>query len=228
MNTSQKMKYFPTFMILLGIVNVLVEISVAVIRILLKVVITEHFVTLYQSLSIIEPYVKMALETGIVLLFVVIIIRGKNDLDRVMIVIWGFVTIGVQILYYISSYYYGMLVNEMMSDLSPYEYGTFYASTHVFKYAPMFIGLIMGIIITGAVLRDKWLVLICLILSSGYIACYGMEDMIPVVLPNGSQLGLVIPALIFHITESVGILLMGLYCKKKYTLHKGETICSRP
>ena len=121
MNKSQKMKHFPTFMILLGIVNILVEISVAVIRILLKVVITEHFVTLYQSLSIIEPYIKMALETAIVLLFVIIIMRSKNELDRVMIVIWGFVTIGVQILYYVSSYYYGVLVNEMMSDLSPYE-----------------------------------------------------------------------------------------------------------
>lgn len=217
------MKYFPTFMILLGIVNILVEISVAVIRILLKVVITEHFLTLYRSLSVIEPYIKMGMEIVIVGIFIFIIFRAKNDLDRSMIVIWGFVTVGVQILYYISSHYYGMLVNEMMSDLSPYDYGTFYASTHVFKYAPMFIGLIMGIVITGAVLRDKWLVLISVLLGAAYIACYGMEDMIPIALPNGSQLGLVIPALIFHITESAGILLMGIYCKKRYAVTKGET-----
>lgn len=223
MSKDRNMKYFPTFMILLGIINILVEISVAVIRILLKVVITEHFVALYQFLSIIEPYIKVALETVVVLVFVFVIFRAKNDLDRSMIVIWGFVTIGVQILYYISSYHYGMLVNEMMSDLSPYDYGTFYASTHVFKYAPMFIGVIMGIIITGAVLRDKWLVLISMLLSVAYIACYGMEDMIPIPLWNGSQLGLVVPALIFHITESVGLLALGIYCKKKYTMIKGET-----
>ncbi len=223
MDKTQRMRNFPTFMILLGSINVLVEISVAVIRLLLKVVITEHFVTLYQSLSLIEPYIKMVLETGIVLVFIVIIFRVRNELDRMLIVIWGFVTIGVQILYYISSYHYGMLVNELMSDLSPYEYGTFYASTHVFKYAPMFIGVIMGIIITGAVLRDKWMVLISMLLSVAYIACYGMENMIPIVLPNGSQLGLVIPALIFHITESVGILFIGIYCKKKYAIGKGET-----
>lgn len=218
------MKYFPTFMITLGIINVLVEISVAVIRILLKLIITEHFVALYQSLSIIEPYIKMTLEVIVVILFFLIIFRAKNEIDRSMITIWGFVTIGVQVLYYISSYYYGMLVNEMMSDLSPYEYGTFYASTHVFKYAPMFIGLVMGIMITGAMLKDKWLVLVCILLSIAYISCYGMEDMIPIVLPNGSQLGLVIPALIFHITESIGMLMIGIYCKKKYTMAKGETV----
>ena len=71
-------------------------------------------------------------------------------------------------------------------------------------------------------------VLICILLCIGYISCYGMDDMIPVALPNGSQLGLVIPALIFHITESAGMLLMGIYCKKKYTIPKGETVCSKP
>ncbi len=224
MSSNQKMKNFPIFMILLGVINILVEILVAVIRILLKVVITEHFVILYQSLSVIEPYIKVVVETLVVMIFMFVIFRTKNELDRALIVIWGFVTIGVQILYYISSYHYGMLVNEMMSDLSPYEYGTFYASTHVFKYAPMFIGVIMGFIITGAVLRDKWLVLVSLIISIGYIACYGTDDMIPLVLWNGSQLGLVVPALIFHVTESAGILLLGIYCKRKYTMGKGETL----
>lgn len=80
----------------------------------------------------------------------------------------------------------------------------------------------MGIIITGALLKDKWLVMISLGLSVAYIACYGMENMITVTLPNGSQLGLVVPALIYHIMESVGILLLGIYCKKKYMTCKGE------
>lgn len=222
MDKTQRMNYFPNFLILLGTINVLVEISVAAIRLFLKLVITRNYVTLYQFLSVIEPYIKVALEIALAIVFITLIFRKGSESDRPIIVIWGFVTIGVQVLYYISSHYYSLLVNEMMSDMSPYAYEEFYASTHVFKYAPMFIGVTMGIIITGALLKDKWLVMISLGLSVAYIACYGMENMITVTLPNGSQLGLVVPALIYHIMESVGILLLGIYCKKKYMTCKGE------
>ncbi|NLG05075.1 MAG: hypothetical protein GX567_14775 [Clostridia bacterium] len=211
----RKHKHFCDFIISLGSINCLIVLTIAVIRLILKIWVTPLFLPLYQSLSIIEPYIKMILEIALVILFLILVFKHEDDKGKVLIGIWAFIVIGIQFLYYVSSHYYGVLINQMFQYLTPYAYSTFYADTHVFKYAPMMIGLMIGIISTGIILRDRKIVITGVIISIIYTASYSVPDMLTITLFNGSQLGIVVPSVMFHTIQSFGLLLLGLYIRKK-------------
>lgn len=211
----RKHKHFSDFIISLGSINCLIVLTIAVIRLVLKLWVTPMFLPLYQSLSIIEPYIKMFLEIALVILYLILVFKNEDDRGKVLIGIWSFIVIGIQLLYYVSSHYYSLLINQMFQYLSPYVYSSFYADTHVFKYAPMMIGLLIGIISTGIILNERKITITGVVLSVVYTATYSVPDMLTVTLWNGSQLGIVIPSVMFHTMQSLGLLILGLYLRKK-------------
>jgi len=209
------LRHFPNFLIVLGFTNIIITAFIALIR-LLGVLGKIPAGDVQIILGIMEPYVKMLLDVLLVIGFVLLIQKEKCVVSRDLMLVWSFITIIIQSIYYISSAYYTKILNMMEELLTAGEYTVFYVNTHTYKYVPMFIATIMGAIITGIILKSKLILIITVVICVLYGAVYGAGQEFMIRIGEGRFVSVVVSALIYHLLQSVGIMGLGVYMRHTY------------
>jgi len=167
-------------------------------------------------LNFVEPYGKVLAAVILLIIFLYMSKKKEPGKATTLLTIWGIVFIGVQIYYYLELIFYDRILEDYFALSNAGEaYNAFYASTHGFKYAPMFIGIMFGTAMTGIKLKDKLVLGCALILSVLYLFFFGFQDMAFLSFRN-TTIGIVLCSALFHMVQSVGILLLGIFLKLKY------------
>jgi len=202
------------YLIWIGIVNIIVALIKALERVSTRF--GEGISGLLEGLlAFSEPYGKVIV--SVLLLIVFYVVSRKKAFGRpvTLLNIWGIVFVGVQIYYYLEMIFYDRVLEDYFELASGEAYTAFYASTHGFKYAPMFVGIMFGIAMTGIMLKDKLIKIAVLVLSVLYLFFFGFQDMAFLSFRN-TTVGIVLCSALFHAVQTVGMLLLGMYLKLKY------------
>jgi len=199
----------------MGIVNILVAAIKALERVADKL--GPGIEKMFEGLlSFSEPYGKVAASVILLVIFVVMSKKKEPGKTTTLLNIWGIVFVGVQIYYYLEMIFYDRILEDYFELVDAGEaYNAFYAGTHGFKYAPMFVGIMFGIAMTGIMLKDKFVIACALILSVLYLFFFGFQDMAFLSFRD-TTVGIVLCSALFHCIQSVGILLLGIFLKLKY------------
>ena len=135
--------------------------------------------------------------------------------------IWAVILIGTQFVYDITSLQYRKFVNELTLLLANGEMLTgtsfisLYNSTHGFKYLGMLIAILLGVMMTGIFLNDRLLKIITASITGAFLLSFSVFQMYTFNI-FGRLIGVVWTSVIFHITETAGIIALSLYLRKKY------------
>jgi hypothetical protein len=137
--------------------------------------------------------------------------------------IWGYILIGVRVLYDMSVIYYRTFIDQMSmmisdaanADRMQQGITAIYNGTHGFKYFGMFTAIMLGVVATGIFLQDRSLKIIAIALTLLFMAAFGVFHMGTVTV-SGVEYGIVWTAIIFHMVDTVGLFLFALYLRYKY------------
>ena len=164
-------------------------------------------------LSMLSPYIEM-----IIKVFVTgatawrIHARGGNE-ENALLALWGFLFLFIQAIYYVYTNLYGKLVTDLFSIVSFQGFQKWYSQMHIFKYAPMLIGMILCLFITGIFLQKKFLIILSLLLGGTYILCILFDLTATFQISNEIKALVIGSAVLCHGMESVGLFLLGIYFK---------------
>ncbi len=135
--------------------------------------------------------------------------------------IWMTILVGAQSLYDVSAILYRDAVRDMADILSEAggagrsETFELYNVTHGFKYLSMFIAIMLGIMITGIFLRDRFLKISAVLISALFILCFAFVQMTTLSFLN-ARIGVVWTSVIFHVLETFGLLITAFYLRVRY------------
>lgn len=209
------------FILYAAVVNIIASIAVAIIRNVAKN----------------DPYVLFDLQALASAMKVVMIayffIKCCKAVKRMeepplhmkqLLFVWGVILIAVQIIYDITTVLYGNVLDEMMvvmkvkeSDEAAAWFAAFYNGTHGFKYIGMFIAILLGIIVTGIIMRHIGMVIISGIIALAFMIAFCTLHMWTLRFSfAGLNLGIVWTSVIFHSLQTVGLLFLGIYLRNKY------------
>lgn len=163
------------------------------------------------SLAEWEAVIKLLLALLIVAVFYWIMRRETKLKVRYVFRLWAFVFVMVQAFYYASKLAYEQTLVQLMNVTSGQQYTDFYTQTHGFKYAAMFLGIMIGVYMTGVMLRSRILQAVSVLLGVVFLVCSGFGDMMSIPLGNGKEVGVVLSGAMFHAMQTAGILALGLY-----------------
>ena len=143
------------------------------------------------------------------------------DAIRRLLQIWSVILIGVEFIYDITSSVY----REFMMQLFNMELLTggifsggftiLYNSTHGFKYLGMLIAILLGIMMTGIFLDDRILKTVAIVLAILFLTAFSVFQMHTISF-FGRSVGVVWTSVIFHATETVGLLTVAIYMRTHY------------
>ena len=203
-----------SYLISIGIVNIIIALIKSLERISSRF--GETVSELLEGLlAFSEPYGKVIVSVLLLVVFYVLARKKNPGRPVTLLNIWGIVFVGVQVYYYLEMIFYDRILEDYFELASGEAYTAFYASTHGFKYAPMFVGIMFGIAMTGIMLKDKYIKITVLVLSVLYLFFFGFQDMAFLSFRN-TTVGIVLCSALFHAVQTVGILLLGIYLKLKY------------
>ena len=135
--------------------------------------------------------------------------------------IWAVILIGTQFVYDITSLQYRRFVNELTLLLANGEmltgtsFVSLYNSTHGFKYLGMLIAILLGVMMTGIFLNDRILKIVTVSITGVFLLSFSVFQMYTFNV-FGHSIGVVWTSVIFHITETVGIIVLSIYLRQKY------------
>lgn len=135
--------------------------------------------------------------------------------------VWAAILIGVEIVYDVTSSAYKSFVTQLVKivDLSnPETYNAFvalYNSTHGFKYIGMLIAICIGILTTGIFLQDRWLITSSITLTVLFLIAFVFIQSNTIVLAS-RMVGVVWTSVIFHILQTLGLMVLSAYLFKRY------------
>ena len=145
----------------------------------------------------------------------------SSDAILRLLQIWAVILIGVELVYDITS----SLYREFMIQLFNMELITggifsggftiLYNSTHGFKYLGMLIAILLGIMMTGIFLNDRPLKAVATVLTVLFLVAFAVFQMNTISI-FGRAVGVVWTSVIFHATETVGLLTVALYLRTHY------------
>ena len=203
-----------SYLISIGMVNIIIALIKSLERISSRF--GETVSELLEGLlAFSEPYGKVIVSVLLLVVFYVLARKKNPGRPVTLLNIWGIVFVGVQVYYYLEMIFYDRILEDYFELASGEAYTAFYASTHGFKYAPMFVGIMFGIAMTGIMLKDKYIKITVLVLSVLYLFFFGFQDMAFLSFRN-TTVGIVLCSALFHAVQTVGILLLGIYLKLKY------------
>lgn len=165
-------------------------------------------------LSLLSPYIEMVIKvlvTGVTMWQVHT--RGVEG-EKVLLALWGFLFLFIQAVYYIYINLYGKLVTELFAIVSFLEFQKWYSQMHIFKYAPMLIGMILCLFITGIFIKKKLLIILSLFFGGTYILCILFDPTGTFQIFNNISVLVIGSAVLCHGTETIGLFLLGVYFKK--------------
>ena len=135
--------------------------------------------------------------------------------------LWAVIFVGAEIVYDFSSLMYRKFIAILMEALSygnGMSDGTFlllYNMTHGFKYMEILAALLLGVVMTGIFLNDKYLKLASLIVLVFFLLSFGVIQMQTLSF-WGRDVGIVWTSIIYHFTETVGLVALSVYLTKRY------------
>ena len=135
--------------------------------------------------------------------------------------LWAVIFVGAELIYLFTSIMYRRFIGMLMDALSSGQGmsdGTFvmlYNMTHGFKYLEILSAILLGVVMTGIFLNDRYLKLGSLAILLLFLVSFGAFQMQTVNL-MGREFGIVWTSLIYHITETLGLFLLSLYLTVRY------------
>ncbi len=197
------------------------QIVVSTIMILLMAfVFLSSWLKLQRSLSVVDESDKlqMAVLQQEVMGKDIPALSGESIIE--LIELWGVILVGVRLVYDICSIVYRRFILDLTGLSSSAGTGgqafvAIYNNTHGFKYISILTALLLGIFITGIFLHDKLLKMVALFLISIFLLAFVLLGMHTVRIA-GYSVGIVWSSIIFHFTETIGLVGLGFYLRKKY------------
>jgi len=218
MNTRRSFGNISYYLIAIGVNNLLFMVGVSVIRYIYNLNVIAY-ANLFRFLSF-EPYIKLLVD---IILFAIFMLKSfikSGKRDRMLMLVWGFVMIPIQIVYFISSNYYTTLISTMTEFAGTAPYVAFYTSTHVLKYSMIFYVTIFALFVTGLSLGDYCLPIVSMILCILYTASFSIREMPAITIPGLTTIGIVIPSFLYHITESAIMIASGIYLIIRFSIRR--------
>ena len=135
--------------------------------------------------------------------------------------IWAVILIGAETIYIFTSIIYRKFIAMLMEAFaggSALTDGTFvmiYNMTHGFKYIEILTALLLGVIMTGIFLQDRYLKIISIGIAIAFSLAFGVIQMQTVSL-MGKEVGIVWTSIIYHVCETVGLVFLAVYLTKRY------------
>ncbi|MCR5558345.1 MAG: hypothetical protein K6F75_12410 [Butyrivibrio sp.] len=135
--------------------------------------------------------------------------------------LWAVIFVGAELIYVFTSLMYRRFIGMLMDALSLGQGmtdGTFvmlYNMTHGFKYLEILSAILLGVVMTGIFLNDRFLKLASLAILAVFLVSFAALQMQTVYL-MGREIGIVWTSIIYHVTETVGLFFLALYLSKKY------------
>jgi hypothetical protein len=129
--------------------------------------------------------------------------------------------VGAELIYVFTSIMYRRFIGILMDALSLGEGmtdGTFvmlYNMTHGFKYLEILSAILLGVVMTGIFLNDRFLKLSSMAILLVFLISFSALQMQTVYL-MGREIGIVWTSLIYHVTETLGLFLLSLYLSRHY------------
>ncbi len=153
---------------------------------------------------------------------------GKNRIASLsvssvnrLLQLWAVIFIGAELIYLFTSIMYRRFIGMLMDALSEgsgMSDGTFvmlYNMTHGFKYLEILAAILLGVVMTGIFLSDRYLKLASLIILALFLISFALFQMQTVYL-MGREVGIVWTSIIYHTTETVGLIVLSVYLTKRY------------
>ena len=142
-----------------------------------------------------------------------------GDTIQKLLLLWGFILIGVQAIYDVSSGLYRSFISQL-SDITVQigqqaDFVDLYNFTHGFKYAGMLIAILLGVMATGIFLDDRHLMAAGCCVAAAYLLSFALLEMQSVSV-MGRTVGIVWSSVIFHLLETIGITGLALYMRFRY------------
>lgn len=135
--------------------------------------------------------------------------------------LWAVIFIGAELIYDFTSIMYrrfiGMLI-DALSESDGMTDGTFvmlYNMTHGFKYLEILAAILLGVVMTGIFLNDRYLKLFSLVILVMFLLAFSVLQMQTVYL-MGREIGIVWTSIIYHVTETIGLVALSVYLAKAY------------
>lgn len=135
--------------------------------------------------------------------------------------LWAVIFVGAEMIYIFTSIMYRRFIGILMDALSAgsgMTDGTFvmlYNMTHGFKYLEIISAILLGVVMTGIFLNDRFLKLGSLAILMVFLVSFAALQMQTVYL-MGREVGIVWTSIIYHTTETVGLFILSMYLSKKY------------
>ena len=135
--------------------------------------------------------------------------------------LWAVIFVGAELIYVFTSIMYRRFIGMLMDALSTSDGmtdGTFvmlYNMTHGFKYLEILFAILLGVVITGIFLNDRYLKIASFVILLLFLLSFGALQMQTVYL-MGREIGIVWTSIIYHVTETVGLFLLSLYLSIRY------------
>lgn len=135
--------------------------------------------------------------------------------------LWAVIFICAELIYDFTSIMYRRFIAILMSlfdqasDLTDSTFILLYNMTHGFKYIEILVAILLGIVMTGIFLNDKYLKIASLIILILFLLSFSILQMQTVYL-MGHEIGIVWTSIIYHFTETLGLILLSAYLSKRY------------
>lgn len=195
------------------------QIAVAAIQVILMAIV---FITAYdkikKDMSVVDESdrLKMAVLQKEAMGNKVPALTG-NSICR-LLELWGAILVAVRMVYDICSLVYRRFIADLIDyskSISNEDFITIYNNTHGFKYIGLLIALLLGSLMTGIFLNDKLIKVITMILMAFFLLSFVLLEMQTITL-GGYRIGIVWTSVIFHLIETMGLIILGFYLRKKY------------
>lgn len=135
--------------------------------------------------------------------------------------LWTVIFVGAELVYSFISIMYRRFIGLLMDALSSGEGmtdGTFviiYNMTHGFKYIEIMAAILLGVVMTGIFLNDRFLKFMSLVILVIFLVSFGFIEMQTVSF-MGREIGVVWTSIICHATETGGLFLLACYLAIRY------------
>lgn len=143
---------------------------------------------------------------------------SATDIGK-LIKIWAIILIVAEFVYFLSSVIYRrftLALTLLVASGAHYEYFMYiYNMSHGFKYLEMMTALLLGVIMTGVFLDDKKLKVASAIIAAEFLLAFSVFQITAIDF-SGKSISIVWTSVIFHLTETVGLLVLAVYLSKHY------------
>lgn len=135
--------------------------------------------------------------------------------------IWAAIFIGAELVYDVTALVYRDFIGALskffyMADRNMADaFVSFYNNTHGFKYMGMLVALFLGIFVTGVFLKDRILKVAAFLVAVLFTLAFVIFRMHTITIFDRS-IGIVWTSVIFHLTETVGLVCLSIYMAKRY------------